>query len=138
MQRGRFHAERAVLVHGRDSLLLHAALALGPEIGGEIYVSHAAYKWIRIGNEIKIKISLTCIQEFGKLSSKSVYLKKKKRAIPTLKRNSTRRNGGKGERVESNRVASLETLTWEAWPVDVAASSLVPSRLADSRDSCCL
>lgn len=43
-----------------------------------------------------------------------------------------------GERVESNRVASLETLTWEAWPVDVAASSLVPSRLADSRDSCCL
>lgn len=94
------------------------------------------YKWIRIGNEIKI--SLTCIQEFGKLSSKSVCLKKKKRAMPTLKRNSTRRNGGKGERVESNRVASLETLTWEAWPVDVAASSLVPSRLADSRDSCCL
>lgn len=32
----------------------------------------------------------------------------------------------------------LGKLTWEAWLVDVAASSLAPSRLADSRDSCCL
>lgn len=37
LQRGRFHAERAILVHGRDSLLLHAALALGSGI--EVHVS---------------------------------------------------------------------------------------------------
>ena len=31
LQRGRLHAERAVLVHRRDSLLLHAAFALRSE-----------------------------------------------------------------------------------------------------------
>lgn len=48
LQRGRFHAERAILVHGRDSLLLHAALALGSGI--EVHVSSSKNFNVRFTN----------------------------------------------------------------------------------------
>lgn len=47
LQRGRFHAERAILVHRRDSLLLHTALALGSEIVREINL---------LGNRVSLEI----------------------------------------------------------------------------------
>lgn len=56
LQRGRFHAERPILVHGRDSLLLHAALALGSEtVAIEVHVSSSKSFNLVVSNTLEIE-----------------------------------------------------------------------------------